>query len=169
MKSGELILEYGKFLRAFVVVGVLWFPVVFLTAAAIESGGFQDMEATESSETWPGFLLVFAVYSAFVMPGAIEAWGVGHGITRKGIRKGSPWSRDFYAGWEDVESITFNASGQYLVIRTSKGIIRVSTWLHGLGDLAIAIIGNVPKDKWEPTRDLILGLKPEDSVPVGDG
>lgn len=154
--SDELILEYGGGWRILMIVGSLLMPVIFLIVITVQSRGFQDMGAiSELEESWPVFVLSMLIPSGLFIPGAIETFSVAHRITKVGIKKHTPWTKDFYITWGEIDSITYDNFNKWFVIKCYLGTLRLSVFLNGIGDFAQAVEEKVPRPKWEKVRDLI--------------
>ncbi len=157
VKSGELILEYGRGFRILMSVTSLILPALILIMMIIQSKGFQDLEPLkELVEKWHIFAILLFFTVGIPMPVLMELWGVAHRISKEGIQKGSPWSKDFFLRWGDIRSITYSGLPEWLVIDSSGGTIRISIYLNGLGDLALAIQENVPEWKWSKVKEQLL-------------
>ncbi len=138
--TGELLLDYNKGLRGFAVFGVGFYFFFFAISLMAD---------------WPSLtaavVMAVAISIAIGLPSfalLVEATCVEYGISRYGIRKKSPWSRDFFCPWLSIESIVFSASSQWFVIKSKEGKIRLHMYLSGLEDFARAVMENVPPEKW---------------------
>jgi len=138
--TGELLLDYNRGLKGFAVFG---------------TGFFIFILAINAMANWPSLtatvVMVVATIVALGLPALfllIESSCVEYGVSRYGIRKKSPWSRDFFCPWSSIESIVFSVSSQWFVIKSREGKIRLHMYLSGLGDFARAVMENVPPERW---------------------
>ncbi len=125
-QAGELVLEYGLGAKALAVtLGAFPLPIV-VGAVLTDFSSFQ-------AETHTWFVIV-GFFFLFSLPFTIELFGVHHGLTDRGIRKGSPWSKRFFVQWDEVSSVKYSSLYEGYVVRTSKGTIRLSSYLPGIGE-----------------------------------
>jgi len=160
-KGDELVLEYGKGWKAFVIINMVWFPILILIVMTVLSRGFRDLEAIEefTGESRRLIVLVSLLLATFAMPVGVEVWGIRHRMTPIGIKKHSPWSRDFHVTWEEVDSITWREGFNGFRVGTKLGVLWLPMLLHGLRDFADAVVEKVPEFKWATVRGRILKLK----------
>lgn len=125
-QSGELVLEYGGGAKALALtLGAFPLPIV-LGAVLTDYNTFRA-----EAGTW---LVIVAFFLLFSLPFTIELFGVSHRLTEHGIRKCSPWSKKFFAGWEELSSVKYSGVYEGYVVRTPKGTIRLSSYLRGIGE-----------------------------------
>ena len=140
LTSGELILEYGWGAKSLAL-----FLLAIPTVATLGlTKGLTDLQGVD----WGFILVFFGIFLSFAGPGLIEFFGVSHRLTPQGIRKGSPWSRKFFARWDEIRGISYSLSFDGFVLQTPRGKIRVSRYLSGLEDFVLAIWRNVPENLW---------------------
>lgn len=65
----------------------------------------------------------------------IQAFGVRHIVTTQGIFKRSPWSRPFFASWDQIKDVTRSYWLDAYMIRTSAGTIIVRSTLENISYL----------------------------------
>ena len=123
---------------AFLVFGVLIVAVVNVTSVPPPSQ--------------PGLAIGISAFFAalwFLPPWVafIQFTKVGHEVTSTGIRKGSPWSRSFFARWDEVESVSYSYFWDSYIIRTAKGTIRMRAFLDGITFLLEMVSENVSPEK----------------------
>lgn len=124
--SGLLVLEYGRLLKAF-PVGIAAF-FTFMTF-------YMAMTVTIRTDADLLYAILFVVFwTALTAVFAAEAFGVAFEMDARGIRKRSPWSRGFYASWDEVKYVHFDARWEWYVVETLKGRMRLSLLLNGLDD-----------------------------------
>jgi len=128
------IIAYGWSLKGFVVAVALAWVVLFL----VTSRGLQNLSGWIPSS----FAIVGIIVFALVLPlwaTSVEFFGAEYHLTPGGIRKHSPWTRNFFVQWDEIRSVKHVPTGQYTVIRTEKGKIRIHDWTFGKGELFEAL------------------------------
>lgn len=124
-------------------------PLMFLVVMLIVTRGFQDLEELRELEsTWPilvGVMLGLGIPSLLL---AVETVTTAHRLSHDGIHKHSPWSRDFFLGWEEVGSIKYSFALRRFVISSHKGKIRLDILLNGLQDFAQFVLTRVEREAW---------------------
>ncbi len=149
--TGELVLEYGWGIKGF-AVGVSAFWLIFF--AVLYSSGGIDLASFTS------LLGMTVVISAIVMPLlllTLEAFGVSYRIDALRIQKRSPWTRDTFVTWNEIESISFNSTLQWFVVRSRVATLRLHAYLNGLHDFALAVLEKLPPQIWAKAEPQILG------------
>jgi hypothetical protein len=138
--TGELLLDYSKALKGFAVFGV---GVYFFFFAMSMMADWPTLTAYVVMAVAMTLTIGLAAFALLIESSCVE-----YGISRKGIRKKSPWSRDFFCPWSEIESIAFSASSQWFVIKSKEGKMRLHMYLSGLEDFAKTVMENVPPEKW---------------------
>jgi len=158
--TGELLLDYNTALKSLGVFGVgLYFFFLALTLIA-------DWPSPTGTVVMAVAMTITIGLPTFAL--LIESSCVEYGISRNGVRKKSPWSRDFFCPWSEMESIIFSASSQWFVIRSKEGKIRLHMYLSGLEDFAKAVMENVPTDRWTKAASQMnmLRYRAEPLIPI---
>ncbi len=140
--SGELIIEYGAGVRI-LAIAFFMFPVPFLLAATRLFTDFRPLQ--EEGRLW---LTVTTFFLLFSFPFLIEFFGVSHRLAQDGIRKGSPWSRKFFARWEDFISVQYSMASSGYILRTTKGTIRLPIYLRGIHEVLGGMAEHLPQNKF---------------------
>jgi len=125
IKTKELIIEYNSMMKFIAIILYFFFTGLLLIIVAI-------------AKPSPYIPIIFAFFFTLftVLPGSIliETFGVSHRLSKKGIYKHSPWSKDFFVNWNEIEKIiSREIHGQYFV-KTKKGMIRFSHTMDGIID-----------------------------------
>lgn len=126
---------------------------VFAIIAVDNVTGFLGPSPTRSPPLSVGTWLVVAC--AFFGLTFLPAWVFAyiqitktcHEVTSRGIRKGSPWSKSFFATWDDIESMSYRYMSDSYIIRTSKGTIKMRAGLDGISFFLQLVSENVPTEK----------------------
>ena len=140
-RTGELVLEYGRSVRRVpFAAGLFW--AVFLPLIVL----WQGFPAGEDL-VWLAFIMAFVATPLAAL--TVETHGVQHRVSEVGFQKGSPWSRDYFLPWPEVQRISFNRNASGYVIRSWRGKIRISMVLDGLQDFLHIARRNVPPDRWQ--------------------
>ncbi|HYT00762.1 MAG TPA: hypothetical protein VEO20_08875 [Thermoplasmata archaeon] len=139
--EADEIMAYGWAWKGFVVGVALAWSVLFL----VTSRGLQNLSGWIPSN----FAIVGIIIVALVLPlwaTAVEFFGAEYQLTPGGIRKHSPWTRNFFVRWDEIRSVKYVPTGQYTVIRTEKGKIRIHDWISGKGQLFEALRQGLPSE-----------------------
>ena len=126
--SNRYIIEYGGAMRKF-CFGCAIALGVFFTGVAI----FYY----QSSLTQTQIFLMVGLYLILIVPMFIEAYGTRFIVTKEGIFKQSPWSRDFFARWDEMREIKYSKQSGGYVIKTVKGNLKFEPFLSGLSRLIL--------------------------------
>ena len=134
-QAGQLdrILAYGWGLKGF-DLGVAGF---WLFALLLGTRGLQNPPPWD-----PPDIAVVIVPVAIVFPlwaFGVEVFGAEYHLTPAGIGKHSPWTKNFIAPWEDIESLSYNSTFQWVVLRTKEGKIRIHDYIGGRRSLLNAM------------------------------
>jgi hypothetical protein len=159
MKSGDLILEYGIAFKSLpIVVALVWAVLVPIVLHDDPIG----------PENLAVFLMVVVVVVVPLVIVTIEAFGVSHRISQKGIEKRSPWSRSWFVEWSEIREVSFSGAMQRFAVECPQGKLRLSFYLNGLKDFADALCANVAREKWRQAEaQLNLLLRAEDLTAQG--
>jgi hypothetical protein len=139
--SGDVVLEYGRVMKAF--------PAVMVLLWAILLGSIAFVEPPQASDAGP-ILGIVALVTALLLPLTIEVRGVGHRLSSQGIERVSPWSSPATIPWRDVRSVTYDPLSYWFVVDSPRGKVRLSRLLDGLADFQHALEANVPRERWAP-------------------
>jgi hypothetical protein len=136
-RPSDRVLDYGWGLKGFAVGTALVWLALFLGPAQ----GLQDPSTLDPSSL---ALLVSLVLVFLQWTLSVEVFGAEYQVTPDGIRKHSPWTRNFSSAWKDIESVSYNSSLQWTVIRTKQGKLRVHDYVRNKSSLAEALVEKVP-------------------------
>jgi hypothetical protein len=60
-------------------------------------------------------------------------------VSERGLRKRSPWSRNFEVDWSGVRRVSKDKTWNRIVFETTRGRIRVSNYMDGVDELMKAV------------------------------
>jgi hypothetical protein len=91
-------------------------------------------------------VLVLITIAAFAPPWIVyvDAMGSACQVGPEGISKISPWTKGFFARWDDVESVSYVEWTNSYTVRTRLGIIRIGSAMEGIDFFEKTIARNVP-------------------------
>ncbi|MFA5897020.1 MAG: hypothetical protein WC985_09005 [Thermoplasmata archaeon] len=143
-QAGQLdeVLAYGWGLKGFATGVTLIWAALFL----VTTRGLQNL----SEWTPSGFFIVAVILLALVLPlwaFSVEVFGAEYHVTPDGIRKHSPWTRNFFARWDEIESVSRNQVLEWTTIRTTNGKIRVHDYIGNRFALLKALVDSVPRER----------------------
>lgn len=148
--TGELVLEYGWGIKGFAVgVSAFW---LIIFAVLYATGG---IDLASSTSLLGMAVVIFAIVIPLLLL-TLEAFGVSYRIDALRIKKRSPWTRDTSVTWQEIESVTFNLTLQWFVVRSRVATLRLHAYLTGLGDFALAVIEKLPQHVWAKASSHIL-------------
>jgi len=130
--KGSYSVEYGKGAKKFIFGLIIFFAILFVIVAYLIKSTRQYNDEEETMI----FLTLIGLYLIFVLLIICEVYGIHFIVTKEGIYKKSPWSRNFFARWENMQTIKYDILqvGGY-TIKTTKGKIRLNPFLSGLNNL----------------------------------
>jgi hypothetical protein len=136
-RDGELIVEYGPAWRA-----------VAILVAAIWTGLFVFLAISDppKPDDMPAVFGLIAIATATVAPFAMTVYGASVHSDR-GLRKRSPWSKNFDVAWAGVRRVSSDKRWNRIVFETDAGTIRVSNYMNGIADLTAALQQHVPVER----------------------
>jgi hypothetical protein len=137
--TGEVVLEYGRLLKAL--------PAIFVVLWAVLLVGIAITEPPKADDA-PIFLGIVAGVVALLVPLAMETRGVAHRVSSQGIERVSPWTPPLTILWRDVRSVKYDSAACWYVVDSPRGKIHLSFLLDGLDAFRSALEANVPRDRW---------------------
>ncbi len=138
--AGE-VLAYGWGLKGLGIGATLFWLIVFVGPAQ----GFGSPSLLDPSSLALVVVLAVLVFPIWAL--SVEVFGAEYHVSAEGIRKHSPWTRNFFARWDDVESLGYNPSLQWTVLRTRSGTIRIQDLIRNKEALVRALESNVPAER----------------------
>jgi hypothetical protein len=150
------ILQHGPFLRAFPIVIVVVWLVLFLCIRIMTD------PPPASSEVGPFVLTVF-VFLAIFLPWIVflEAFGTQVVLSPESIQMHSFWRGTRPMRWEDVESIHYSLWRSGFVVKGHGRKFTLYDDLRGLALFAEAINGRVRPEKWAKASTQLRSLLPK--------
>jgi hypothetical protein len=141
--AGAHVLEYGRGWRAvgigLAVVSTAMFAFLFVDAPP------------KPDEVVVAFSMV-ATLTVGLTALLVNIYRFSIALTDAGMLRRSPWRRDRFAAWGQVQRLTYNPSTKYFVVRTAGGTIRVPRYIDGLGTLRDEIARRVPSPCWSAVQ-----------------
>lgn len=126
-RDGKVVLRYGPMFRG-VCIALLVVPVVGVAGLGVIS----PPKALGDVKAFIGLLSLFLLLGG---PLVVEALGVEIALSREGIARRSPWSRNMFVPWEQVRRVTWSESARWWVVETEGGArVRLHEFLSGIDD-----------------------------------
>jgi|GEM_PF-5065191 len=142
------ILEYGRGLKAFAVLGVGFASFMTFVAAW---GYFM----TPDFGGWTPGLVLTVVGSIWLIAGplAVEVFGAWCRFSPSLIVRHSSWKGTLSVRWEEIEWIRYDMSSERYLIRTPRGTIHLHNYLDGLPEFVELARSRIPAERWgKPKR-----------------
>jgi len=139
-ESGDLILEYSRRAKGFVVVYAILVTGMFSVILAV-------VGLPKPSEV-PIAVSMMLLFGGLLAPFAIEFFGTSVRVNSTGIRKRSWWAGRKKARWDEVESVSFSESMGWYRLHTAYGTIRVDAFLNGIPEFLAFARQRLPSYKW---------------------
>jgi hypothetical protein len=125
--SGRYVIEYGGAIRKFALGCAIGLGALFVGIAIFY----------QSSLALTLIFSMIGLYLILILPLFIEAYGTRFIVTKEGISKQSPWSKNFFARWDEMREIKYNRQSGGYVIKTMTGKLRLDPFLSGLPRLLL--------------------------------
>lgn len=119
--------------RAFILGVVVLWVVVLITTGALGA------HSESMFESLPLNALVLLALAMPIWGLSVEFFGTEYHVTPTGLRKHSPWTRNFDVRWDELETAKWQQGSGWLVIRTTHGKIRIHELIRGRWKVTAAL------------------------------
>ena len=149
-------LRYGRGLKAFPIVGLIVWLVLFLWIKLAINPSPAD------SRSGPFVLAVF-YFLAIILPWIVflEAFGTRVVLSWEDIQMHSFWRGTRLIRWEDVESIRQDSWGQAFIVKGHGRRLTLDLTMDGITIFAEAVNQRVPSERWASVSAQLRGLLPK--------